>query len=177
MSNFFVNVITPRLNFSVLQKNYLLLVKLTFMENQENIEPNQPKEETSIFSEHDFSIDIYDKHIRQARNALFVAAGILLINIIILAFTVPEGYGEIWIDFVFWGLFIAGFIALGFWTKKKPYYAIIGGLILYALFIGINAYLDISTIYKGLILKIIIIAVLIKGLTDAKQAQDMQQVN
>jgi hypothetical protein len=72
---------------------------------------------------------------------------------------------------------IVGFIALGFWTKKKPYYAIIGALILYGLSIGINACLDISTLFKGIILKIIIISLLIKGLSDAKAAQEMQQLN
>ena len=45
---------------------------------------------------------------------------------------------------------------------------------LYILLITLNAYFDISTLYKGLILKIIIIVFLVKGLGDAKEAQYMQ---
>jgi hypothetical protein len=121
------------------------------MENQDM--QNTNTEPTSIFSEEDFSVDIYDKHIRQARNAIFVCAGILFVSLMILIFTIPEGYDGVWMDILFWGVFIVGFIALGFWTKKKPYYAIIGALILYGLSIGINACLDISTLFKGIILK------------------------
>jgi hypothetical protein len=117
----------------------------------------------------------YDKHIRQARNAIFVAAGILLLNVIILSFTVPPGYEYLWIDLLIWGTFIAGFIVLGLWTKKKPYSAIIGALILYGVFILLNALIDVSTIYKGIIFKVVIIVFLVKGLRDAKEAQQMKE--
>jgi hypothetical protein len=144
------------------------------MENQELHNTNE--EPTSIFSEEDFSVDIYDKHIRQARNAIFITAGLILLSVIILVFTIPEGYDYIWIDLLFYGIFIGGFIALGFWTKKKPYFAIISALILYGVFIGINAVLDIKTLFSGIILKIIIISLLVKGLSDAKGAQEMKQL-
>jgi peptidoglycan/LPS O-acetylase OafA/YrhL len=146
------------------------------MENQQTPNVNEVKEETSIFSEEDFSVDIYDKHIRQARNAIFVAAGIILLSAIILMFNLPEGYEYLWFDLLFYGAFIGGFIALGFWTKKKPYSAITFALILYGIFIGINAYIDIKTLFSGIILKIIIISLLVKGLSDGKQAQEMQQI-
>jgi peptidoglycan/LPS O-acetylase OafA/YrhL len=147
------------------------------MENNELQQPVIEKNEASIFAEEDLSIGIYDKHIRQARNAIFIAAGILLINVLILANSLPSGYEYAWIDLGLWGVFIAGFIFLGFWTKKKPYYAIIGALILYGLFIALNAVLDVTTIYKGIIMKIIIISLLIKGLSDAKAAQELQGIS
>jgi len=143
------------------------------------MEDNKPQEITpennseSIFTPEEFSIEGYDKHIRQARNAIFAAAGILLLNVIILAFTVPAEYEYLWIDVLIWGLFIAGFIILGFWTKKKPYYAIIGALILYGILILLNAFIDITSIYKGIIFKIAVIVFLIKGIKDAKEAQNM----
>jgi peptidoglycan/LPS O-acetylase OafA/YrhL len=147
------------------------------MENNELQQPVIEKNEASIFAEEDLSIGIYDKHIRQARNAIFIAAGILLINVLILANSLPSGYEYAWIDLGLWGVFIAGFIFLGFWTKKKPYYARIGALILYGLFIALNAVLDVTTIYKGIIMKIIIISLLIKGLSDAKAAQELQGIS
>lgn len=129
----------------------------------------------TIFTPEELSSSGYDKHIRQARNAIFFAAGILVVNLIILLSTVPDYYDYLWIDLLIWGLFIAGFIFLALWTKKKPYYAIIGALILYGLFIALNAWIDPSTIFKGIIFKIVIIVFLVKGINDAKDAQQMKE--
>ena len=128
----------------------------------------------SIFSGEEFSIRGYDRHIRQARNAIFTAAAILLISIVVMVSSSSTGYPYLWIDAAIWSSFAAGFIALGIWTKKKPYYAITGALILYGLFIILNAFIDVSTIFKGIILKIVIIVLLIKGLGDARSAQEMK---
>ncbi len=144
------------------------------MENNNPQEVDPENITGTIFTEEEFSLQGYDKHIRQARNTIFVAAGVLLLSVIIVCFTVPAGYEYLWIDLTIYGLFIAGFVALGFWTKKRPYYAIICALILYGLLIALNAYVDISSIFKGLIFKIIIIVYLIKGLSDAREAQYMQ---
>lgn len=131
--------------------------------------------EESIFSASEFSLEGYDKHIRQARNAIFFVAGVLLINLVILIANIPAGYEYLWLDLAIWGVFIAGFVFLGFYCKKKPYYAIVGALCLYALFIILNAVLDINTLYKGIIFKIIVIVLLIKGINDAKEAQELQK--
>ncbi len=145
------------------------------MENSDLPEQSQEKNTETIFSGEEFSLQGYDKHIRQARNAIFIAAAVLTLNLIILAIMIPASYEYLWIDLCIWGAFIAGFVILGFWTKKKPYSAIVGALILYALFIILNAALDITTLYKGIILKVIIIVLLIKGLNDAREAQRMQE--
>ena len=144
------------------------------MENSNLSEETPEKNTETIFTEEEFSTKAYDKHIRQARNAIFIAAAILGINVIILAATVPDYYEYLWIDFLIWGAFIAGFILLGFWTKKKPYTAIVCALVLYGLFILLNAVIDISTIYKGIIMKVIIVVSLIKGLSDAREAQQIR---
>ncbi len=144
------------------------------MEYKQTNETNEPKQE-SIFTENEFSMEGYDKHIRQARNAIFWVAGILLLNLVILIATLPESYEYVWLDIAIWGVFILGFVFLGFYCKNKPYYAIIGALVLYGLFILLNAYIDVSTIYKGIIFKVIVIVFLIKGLKDAKEAQEMRK--
>lgn len=129
----------------------------------------------TIFSPDEFSLKGYDKHIRQARNAIFAVAVLLTINLLLLGSTSPEGYEYLWMDIALWSVFIAAFIFLGFWTKKKPYYAIVGALCLYALFILLNAALDISTLVKGILFKIIIVVLLVKGINDAKEAQELQK--
>ena len=141
------------------------------MENSNLPEETPEKNTETIFTEEEFSTRAYDKHIRQARNAIFVAAAVLTLSLIILGVTVPAYYEYFWLDCLIWGAFIVGFIILGLWTKKKPYTAIVCALVLYGLFILLNAFVDVTTIYKGIILKIVIIVSLIKGLNDAREAQ------
>ena len=137
-------------------------------------QPKDPNQET-IFSPEEFSLEGYDKHIKQARNAIFAVAILLVINLVVLAFSIPENYEYLWIDIAFWSVFIAGFVLLGLWTKRRPYYAIIGAICLYTIFIVINAAVDISTLYKGIIVKVIVFVLLIKGINDAKEAQALQK--
>ena len=144
------------------------------MENNTTGEITPENNQSSIFTEEDFAMQGYDKHIRQARNAIFVAAGLLLVSLLVLCFTIPAGYDYLWIDICIYGVFVAGFIVLGFWTKTKPYYAIISALILYGLLITLNAYIDVTSLYKGILFKIAIIVYLAKGLGDAKEAQAMR---
>ena len=143
------------------------------MENSQLPEETLENNSETIFSDQEFSMEGYDKHIRQARNAIFVAAGVLVFNLVVLAATTAY-YEYLWLDYTIWGAFIAGFVLLGFWTKKKPYTAIICALVLYVLFVALNAFIDITTIYKGIILKIVIISFLVKGLNDAKEAQQIK---
>jgi len=145
------------------------------MENNKSENQSEEQNPETIFSPEEFSLRGYDKHIRQARNAIFAVAILLLLSLLILCFTITEGYEYLWIDIVMWSLFIAGFVILGFWTKKKPYYAIIGAICLYIIFIGLNAAFDITTLYKGIIFKIIVFVLLIKGINDAKEAQELQK--
>lgn len=145
------------------------------MENNKDQQPTETDNASSIFTENEFSTEGYDKHIRQARNAIFWVAGLLTFNVGVLYLT-TEAYSEyIWIDLLIYGLFIGAFVFLGFFTKKKPYTAIIIALILYTLFIVMNAVLDPTTILKGILFKIITYVFLIKGINDAKEAQEMQK--
>jgi len=136
--------------------------------------PEDPNQET-IFNQEEFSLQGYDRHIKQARNAIFAVAILLIINVVILSFSVSDNYEFLWIDILIWSVFIAGFVMLGIWTKKKPYYAIIGAICLYTFFIVLNAAFDISTLYKGLIVKVVVYILLIKGIKDAKEAQELQK--
>lgn len=152
------------------------------MENSNELSPKGNQQDPAsanpaetIFSKEEFSIEGYDKHIRQARNMLFIAAGILLLNALVLFSKYPFDIEIMWLDYMLWTGYIGGFIALGFWTKKKPYYAIIGGLILFGVFILVNAINAPTTIFGGLIFKIAVIVFLIKGLIDAKNAQEMKE--
>ena len=145
------------------------------MENNNQPEITTENNTETIFEEQEFTMQGYDKHIRQARNALFIAAALLLLNAVILFSKYPFDIEIMWLDYLIWTVYIGGFIALALWTKKKPYYAIIGGLILLGIFIIINAIIDPKSIFGGIIFKIAVVVFLIKGLGDAKEAQEIKE--
>lgn len=142
-------------------------------ENKQDL--TQENNAGTIFTDNEFSMEGYDKHIRQARNTLFMAAAILFINALILFSKYTFDLEMLWLDYLLWTVYIGGFVALGLWTKKKPYYAIIGGLILFGVFILVNALIEPASIISGLIFKIAVIVFLVKGLADAKAAQEMKE--
>lgn len=111
--------------------------------------------------------------VKKARNAIYVVAALTLIgNLIVMgssdAFT-PEGLVIV--------LFISGiFFALGWYTKKQPLISI---LIALALYLGLWI-LDIvvvgsEMIYKGILVKAIILYFLITGIGHARQAERIKK--
>jgi ABC-type transport system involved in multi-copper enzyme maturation permease subunit len=146
------------------------------MENdKEHQDESAAENNVSIFTEEEFSTVGYDKHIHQARNAIFWVAGLLTVNVAMLFMREGEVYEYMWLDFLIYSGFIGAFIFLGFFTKKKPYTAIIMALILYTLFILLNAVIEPMTLLKGILFKIITYVFLIKAINDAKDAQEMQK--
>ena len=128
--------------------------------------------EESIFSESDYSMEGYDKHIRYARNALFIVSGIQLIAIFTL--NAEEGLQKtIAIGIV---VFIALiFFGLALWTKKKPFTALLIALIIYASLLIFDAILDPTTLFHGILIKAAVIIALITGLRNAKEGEDLKK--
>ena len=133
--------------------------------------PAEPQEE-SIFQESDYSMEGYDKHIRNARNMLFIVAGVECIGFFSVG-DQPEPARSITIGILLFVVLV--FVGLAFWTKKKPFAALLTALILYGSLLLLDAVFDPSTIYKGLLLKIAIIVSLVTGLRNAKEAQDLKK--
>lgn len=70
----------------------------------------------------------YDKHIRNARIMLFVVAALTLLSLFTLA---PFDETPKIVVAVVIVAFAGVFIGLAFWTKSKPYSAILTALIVY----------------------------------------------
>ena len=143
-------------------------------------------EQLSVFDTNDelleYDRDQYRAGVRKARNTLFVAGGLMfVVDMFMLAVQVSKLngaeinytylYGVIGLD-----IFLLGaFIALGLWTKRKPYTAILIGLVLFCaiqLFAMIG---DPSNIYKGVVVKLVVIISLVSGLKKAKALQQMDR--
>lgn len=121
--------------------------------------------------------------VKKARNALFIVAGLVFIREIIGMYSGVDGGFDITIFLI--ALLEAGvFVALGFWTHKRPYAAIAGGL---AAFIGIlllsavlNGYLDgpgaaFRALSGGVIIKIFVMVTLIRALRDARELEHFKK--
>lgn len=134
--------------------------------------PQQPQEE-SIFQEEEFSMEGYDKHIRNARIMLFIVAALTLANLFILA---PFDDQVKIINAVFVVVFGGVFIGLAFWTKRKPYSAILTALIVFCGLQVLNFLASPSSVFNGWILKIAVILMLVLGLGNARESQRMMKV-
>jgi len=116
----------------------------------------------------------YQTGIKKARNALF-ATGIL----IFISEMITGGVSDAGITPLLIGIAVieAGvFIALGFWTKTKPYSAIIVGLILLILLWVLSiVVVGGKAVYSGIIVKIIIISYLVSALKNAKAWEETRK--
>lgn len=154
------------------------------------METNQsqsPENETdSIEAYHNnirqIELEGYKLGIRKVRNALYWTAALVFAGEMIAMFASIGSFNR----YVFIvALFEAGiFVALALWTKKKPYTAIVSGLVAFIgiliLSAAISTYADggigfLKAIFSGFIVKIIILVNLIKALNDAKALQDASE--
>jgi len=122
----------------------------------------------NLLEEEDLSMEGYDKPVKKAKNILFAIAAIQLIGIY---FAFQQFGLERTITIILSVGVALLFFLLALWTKKKPFDAIIIGLVLYSVLVAANAILDPSTIIQGLIMKIGIYVLLISALSNAREVQ------
>lgn len=84
--------------------------------------PQTPAPEETIFSESDYSMEGYDKHVRNTRIMLFIIAGMQILPLLTLGRLAPEAKIYVIVVSVLGGLIFAG---LAIWTKYKPLTAIL----------------------------------------------------
>ena len=98
------------------------------MEENKLEESKSENNTETIFTEADFNMSGYDKHIRHARNACFISAGLLFINALILFSKYPFNITIFWLDYLLWIIYIGGFVFCGFLQKQNIhsyYYCIV----------------------------------------------------
>ena len=124
----------------------------------------------------------YQKRVKKARNALFLAAALILIAEVVVCIISAIEFDAFIITLI--TVIVGVFVALGLWTKKKPYTAIVLGIIwfvAYIIFVAVvNGYIGgaagvFKAIFSGFIWKIIIFVALIRPLKDAKELQREKQ--
>jgi len=125
-----------------------------------------------------------NKELRAARTWLIVVGFIMFVfdMILIYAIPVPNGladappqYDSLKTKLLFIDLgVLAAFIALWFFSKRKPKLCLILGLCLFWAIHIFNAIEDPSNIYKGIVIKVLFTLALIKGIKSAGRAEDLR---
>lgn len=104
------------------------------------------------------------------RQVLFLLAGLNLIVAGVQAF-VHESLPDTIAYLVITGLY-AG---LGYLSRKKPFQALVAGLVLYLTFIAIYALVDITTLYSGPVIKLVMILGLASGINSIRKAEKLRK--
>jgi hypothetical protein len=148
-----------------------------------NPEQTNPNEEKTVLADHmneirQIEIEGYELGVKKARNALFWAGGLIFAGEMIQMFRLGYGF-----DPAMFGIAVleaAVFVALGLWTRKKPYTAVLTGLVVFLLFIILAALVEFNdwgaegffkSLFRGIIVKVVILAALIKAISDARSLQ------
>ena len=116
----------------------------------------------------------YETGIKKARNTLFFTAALFFISELILGAVADAEFTPLFFAII---IIQSGiFVALAFWTKRKPYAAILIGLIYFLLLWGLSIVLyGAEAAYKGIIVKIIIITFLVKAIKPAKAWEEAKK--
>ncbi|HTL82848.1 MAG TPA: hypothetical protein VL651_14140 [Bacteroidia bacterium] len=115
-------------------------------------------------------IDQMHESVGRARNALFGAAALFLVNYLIVYFqlnstaVIIEG-----------AIVVSLFVGYGIWSTKNPFPAVLSGLITFATLLLIYAFVNPLSIFAGIIWKVIIFSALIYGLRTAREAKKMEE--
>ncbi len=139
----------------------------------ESSQPARDKDE-SVFEGIDYSMKGYDKPIRRARILLFIIAGLQLLPLFILDKELDDMSRLLVIGSSIFSSVV--FAALAFWSRSKPYPALLIALVFYLLLIGVAAALTgMMSLMQGLIVKGIVVVLLIAGVKNAKEADNIRK--
>jgi hypothetical protein len=142
-------------------------------------DPNANNQSDDVISDYydgvkKLEMEGYETGIKKARNALFITAGIVGVSEIITLAIADLGFPPFVIAVI--AAEVGVFIGLALWTKTKPYTAIVVGLIVFiVMWIASIALVGGQAIYKGILVKAIIISVLVNALKPAKAWEDLKK--
>jgi len=108
-----------------------------------------------------------ESRVRSAKTIIYVLAGIFIL------FGLYRGFGQdSFPDMVVNIVLAIVFLIFAAWAEKNPFGAILTAFILYLTVQVVNAFVEPSTIFSGIILKVIFIGAFIKGIRSAQEAKE-----
>jgi hypothetical protein len=154
-----------------LQKEEMIYILMKISRMSTDVEQQSPDPE-SIFNNL-VDLELYEKSLKNARTWLYVIAAFQFLMGVYEYFTVEDNV----VAAIAFGIdaFIGlTFLALAIWSKKKPTIAFALALGLYVLFLISFMILDSSNIFKGVIIKILVIVALVKANRDARKYEEVK---
>ena len=169
-----------------MDSEFLLLWSKASAVTTPNDLPDQQKDPIANYANEIQQIQMegYERTVRKARNALFWAGGLIFLGEMIAMFRTTEGFDPI----IFIIALVEGgiFVGLAFWTKKKPFTAIVTGFIVFILFIILSMVLGamvdgaagaMKALVSGFLVKLVIIMALTRPIRDAKALEEAKKQN
>lgn len=137
---------------------------------------NEQDQENFIYNRNyqHLSLQELDKKIKSAGTTLYVLAGFTLVYGLVMYFLSNDPAEAISV-LIANGVISIIYLLLAVWSKKKPAAAIISALTLFALTWILNAFVDPTQIFKGVIVKVIVIVYLVKGMQSAFEAEKIRK--
>ncbi|MEM1211635.1 MAG: zinc ribbon domain-containing protein [Planctomycetota bacterium] len=102
------------------------------------------------------------KKAKSASGALLAVAILQLVALAVLAGLLPAGPDKNLVLVVV-GAISAVYWGLWWWSRSSPFPAALTGLIVYLTMLGVGAALDPSTLFQGILIKVIIVVVLVRA--------------
>lgn len=122
------------------------------------------------------------RSIQKVRNTLFFIGGILFFTEIA---SLHQAEWPMNLYIVLFALLYGGlFVALGLWSRKKPYSALLGGIFAFIAYVLLNVILSyfaagaaaaVKALFSNIVFKIIVLAVFNRALKGAQAVQDAQK--
>lgn len=149
------------------------------MENTSNEQPKEDLISDYVNEIRESDIEDHKRAVKKARNTLYLVALLVFMSEMLGMAMSEESFTSIVLIIA---LAEAGiFVLLAFWTKWKPYYAVLGGIIafigIYSLAFAVNVYwadtgAAVKSLLGGFIFKIIVLVTLFRALGNAKAVQE-----
>jgi hypothetical protein len=125
----------------------------------------------ALFKNKELILEEQKTAINKARNILFALAGLNLLFAILFGLVINNDFPALIIQFIV----SMAYLALGFWCMKKPFPAILSGFFVYVVLQVMNAVYDPTTLYKGILWKVIIISAFVYGYKAALQSDKLEK--
>lgn len=116
----------------------------------------------------------YNAQIKKGGTSLYYVAGVFGLSTLVDLYQ-SRGQQDLPIIMIIDLVIVGLFIFLGGWSSKKPFAAMVTGICLYSFVILITIIGDPVNIVRGIIFKIVIISLLVKGIRAAMGAEKLKK--
>lgn len=120
-------------------------------------------------------LDVTQSRIKNGTTTLYVLSGLALLGSFVIPTMMDMSGDEKKQTFITYIILSALYIGLAFLSKKKPFAALLTALILYVTVIILGAFVQPTSLFSGIIIKVLVIAYLVKGTKGAYEAEDLKR--